>query len=348
MTTIPTPIPFSAAYPGATAADFEAAKAQAGDAYIPSAFDPKTRVRGGHARIARDRVTAEQSDGQPGFNMFYEVHGTGPRHIAFIMGLNNTCHGWLGQVTEFGRDERYSVLVFDNRGYSNSASPKQRYTTTMMADDMLELLDVIGWTEPRSVYLMGVSMGGMIALELCNRHPERIAGVLLQSTTPGDMTNLPGVSATMTFTRLFSGAVFGTSEPEDRALTMIRLMFPKEWLEQPDEDDPERRTHEQVIYHAFSWRISFLPRPVLTGALSQLAAVLTHRVRAKDLAKIDANIPQIKILTGDKDAIVSPRHSYRMKSLMPHAELHVWEGGGHAVHAQFPRRYNGFLHDWLD
>jgi pimeloyl-ACP methyl ester carboxylesterase len=32
-----------------------------------------------------------------------------------------------------------------------------------MANDTIELLDYLGWTEPRSVHVVGISMGGMIA-----------------------------------------------------------------------------------------------------------------------------------------------------------------------------------------
>jgi pimeloyl-ACP methyl ester carboxylesterase len=35
-----------------------------------------------------------------------------------------------------------------------------------MAKDLLEVLDHIGWTSERQLHILGVSMGGMIALEI--------------------------------------------------------------------------------------------------------------------------------------------------------------------------------------
>lgn len=32
-----------------------------------------------------------------------------------------------------------------------------------MAEDVLILLDYVGWTEPRGLHVVGISMGGMIA-----------------------------------------------------------------------------------------------------------------------------------------------------------------------------------------
>lgn len=241
------PIPHGAAYPGATAEVLREVKRREGDKYVPTAFNPKTRVSGGLARIGKDRVPAEKSDGQPGFNMFYEVHGTGPTKIAFIVGLNNSCHGWMNEVEEFGNDPHFSVLVFDNRGFSNSASPKMRYTTTDMADDLLDLLDYIGWTDPRSVNVVGVSMGGMIALEFCRRHPERVAGALLQSTSPGNLHNLPPFRGLVAFSMAIGSGILGLTKPEDRALLMIRNMFPRSWLEAPSAKGSDLSNEDSIF-----------------------------------------------------------------------------------------------------
>jgi pimeloyl-ACP methyl ester carboxylesterase len=45
-----------------------------------------------------------------------------------------------------------------------------RYSTSEMAKDILEVLDHLGWTSERQLHILGVSMGGMIALEIV-RHP---------------------------------------------------------------------------------------------------------------------------------------------------------------------------------
>jgi pimeloyl-ACP methyl ester carboxylesterase len=54
-----------------------------------------------------------------------------------------------------------------------------------MAQDVLDLLDHLDWTQPRSVHVVGISMGGMISLELAKAAPERIASLSLISTTSG-------------------------------------------------------------------------------------------------------------------------------------------------------------------
>lgn len=56
--------------------------------------------------------------------------------------------------------------MYDNRGVGHSDAPKGLYKTSEMADDLVELLDFLGWTEKRQLHVIGVSMGGMIVQQL--------------------------------------------------------------------------------------------------------------------------------------------------------------------------------------
>lgn len=84
------------------------------------------------------------------------------------MGLGGYMKAWQRQTKDFGHtdSDKYSCLVFDNRGMGHSDKPLLRYTTSEMAKDIVELLDHVGWKDQRSVHVVGISMGGMIAQEL--------------------------------------------------------------------------------------------------------------------------------------------------------------------------------------
>ena len=84
------------------------------------------------------------------------------------MGLGALRTAWQRQTKDFGhlQGDRYSCLVFDNRGIGRSDAPLLRYSTSEMARDVIELLDHVGWTGPRRVHVVGTSMGGMISQEL--------------------------------------------------------------------------------------------------------------------------------------------------------------------------------------
>ena len=89
------------------------------------------------------------------------------------MGLGSMRAAWQRQTKDFGHDhgDRYSCLVMDNRGIGRSEAPLMRYSTAEMARDVIEVLDHVGWKEPRSVHAVGVSMGGMICQELASHCP---------------------------------------------------------------------------------------------------------------------------------------------------------------------------------
>lgn len=84
------------------------------------------------------------------------------------MGLGSFKTGWQRQTKDFGHDraDKYSVLTVDNRGMGDSDKPLMRYSTSEMARDIIEIMDHVGWTEERTLHVMGISMGGMIAQEI--------------------------------------------------------------------------------------------------------------------------------------------------------------------------------------
>ena len=86
------------------------------------------------------------------------------------MGLGAFMTAWQRQTKDFAHDQAsaYSSLIFDNRGMGESDKPVMRYSTSEMALDLKEILDHIGWTSERSLHVIGVSMGGMIAQELAS------------------------------------------------------------------------------------------------------------------------------------------------------------------------------------
>ena len=92
----------------------------------------------------------------------------------FIIGLGGFSSAWQRQAKDFGhspktnggQSQKYSVLVFDNRGMGKSDKPIARYTTSELAKDTFELADHVGWTDRRQLHVVASSMGGMIAQEM--------------------------------------------------------------------------------------------------------------------------------------------------------------------------------------
>lgn len=126
-------------------------------------------------------------------------------HISqLLMGLGSFKSAWQRQTLHFGheRGDTYSVLSFDNRGMGDSDVPLMRYSTSEMARDAVEVLQHVGWlpadvltpspsssstasADPapqRSLHVVGISMGGMIAQELACLVPRHLSTLNLICT----------------------------------------------------------------------------------------------------------------------------------------------------------------------
>ena len=113
------------------------------------------------------------------YSIHYEVHGTGAKNIVFISGLISSFANFKALVDYFANNG-FSCLVMDTRGYGLSTGGSSwRYTTSGMAQDVLKVLNEVGWTANSSINVVGMSMGGMIAQELCLVVPERIRSLSL-------------------------------------------------------------------------------------------------------------------------------------------------------------------------
>ncbi|KAI0361926.1 alpha/beta-hydrolase [Trametes cingulata] len=302
----------------------------------PTIFDPATCVRKGLCPVTQIR---NKGDPLESHSLYFELHGSGPEKVVFIMGLNSSSAGWLPQVEHFARKPEYSVLVFDNRGVGNSGTPRGPYTTNGMAEDVVALLDYVGWKEPRQVHVVGVSLGGMIAQELALKVPERIASLTLVVTKPGgrllelpSAAGLKGIAKSM-FIR----------QPAKKVPIVLEMIFPKKWLDSKSEADPQGRTNREVETEDFIRRTKFTRSQTFFGSISQMAAALTHHVSPDQLRKISSSIPKVTIVTGDEDNLVDPSNSRLLKQHMPEAELVVREGAGHGITMQYRTWFNGLL-----
>jgi 2-succinyl-6-hydroxy-2,4-cyclohexadiene-1-carboxylate synthase len=100
-------------------------------------------------------------------------------------------HGFMGSSTDWADaisalDERFYCVAPDLPGHGASLGlPPEDYTIEEAARALLELLeqlDKLGFGRPA---IVGYSMGGRLALYLGLRHPERCAGLFLESASPG-------------------------------------------------------------------------------------------------------------------------------------------------------------------
>jgi len=251
-----------------------------------------------------------------GARLYYERHGSGDPLLLVT--------GWTISSAVFEPvldlyTTHFECILYDHRG---SARSKGTSPTTMgaLADDGAALLKTLGI--PRA-HVYGLSMGGMVALELALRHRERVHGLILGGTSAGGP--FAPTLGPLDVLAIARGAV------KDRGIRGALLFSPEFRKEQPE------RVRELVKYFRIN-RSSAATIVAQTGA-SAMHATLSrlHAVRAPTL-----------VMHGGADRLVPVASGRLLASRIPDADLAVIEGAGHAYALEKPEESLDELLGWLE
>lgn len=103
--------------------------------------------------------------------MYYEIHGEGEPAVC-VGGWGTFCHGGERNLAR-GLTDEYAVLCIDYRGIGDSTDDLSiEPSIKMHAEDVIGLLDHLGWSNVRFVGLVG--MGACIAQEVALARPDLV------------------------------------------------------------------------------------------------------------------------------------------------------------------------------
>lgn len=108
----------------------------------------------------------------------YQVKGVGDP-LVLIMGFGADGNVWEKHTKVY--EKHFRCIILDNRGVGQSDQPKGPYSTSMMADDVIAVMDNEGIQKAR---VAGISMGGAITQQLVLNHPDSVQSIALISTWP--------------------------------------------------------------------------------------------------------------------------------------------------------------------
>ena len=99
--------------------------------------------------------------------------------LLLLHGLGGSHDDWRMQIPEFAA--KYRVIVPDLRGFGASER-REPFTIQRHARDMRTLLSALSIER---AHVVGLSMGGAVAIELALRAPQVVASLVLVNTAPG-------------------------------------------------------------------------------------------------------------------------------------------------------------------
>ena len=261
-----------------------------------------------------------------GTDIFYKVGGQDDP-LVLIMGLGADHRSWGPQISAFKHD--FTMLTFDSRGIGKSARVTEPYTLRTLADDVIGLMDHVGFGK---AHVLGVSLGGMVAQEVAINYPERVRKLVLVSTTPGG-----GGPETMHPELLKATGFKDGSMPSAAGVKDVDV----------------KKFIGPLVSLAFNrWRYRLFLVPLarvymrlggIGGIAAQFRAVQDHDTRDR-LGLIKA--PTL-VITGAADRVVPPSWSDVLATRIPNARLVKVEGGSHAFHMEMKDRFNREVLDFL-
>jgi 3-oxoadipate enol-lactonase len=113
-------------------------------------------------------------------SLVHHVRSDGPADapvIVFVNALGTDLRIWDDVVDRLGSSAR--AIRYDMRGHGLTSCAPPPYSIDDLADDLEHVLEAIGIAD---FTLCGISVGGMVALQVCARQPGRVRGLLLCST----------------------------------------------------------------------------------------------------------------------------------------------------------------------
>lgn len=217
--------------------------------------------------------------------------------LVFINSLGTDLRIW-DQVMP-GFIERFSVIRYDKRGHGLSDATPAPYSIRDHATDLAGVLEQLNVTQ---AILVGISVGGMIAIDFAAAWPEKVRSLVLCDTAP----------------------VIGTAEMwnerintlRQKGMDSLREVILSRWF------SPSFVVERPSEYRGYANMLTRTPVEGYTGTC--------EAIRDADLTEAARNItvPTL-VLCGEDDLATPPQLTKTICELIPQAEYQEIPGAAH-------------------
>jgi 3-oxoadipate enol-lactonase len=253
--------------------------------------------------------------------LHYEDLGAG-RPIVLIHGFTNYGLSWTPQLAALVH-AGCRVILPGLRGHGASAPATALCTVTDLGGDLVELLDHLGI---RSAALCGLSLGGMIGLQMAVDRPDRVAALVVANSR-----------------RSFS-------DPEATALVdgWTGLLL--------QQDGPLKRLHatwpmlvNESFRHSAAGHAAFeawarVTATVEGSSLSFVARGMNQFDLRRRLGKVSA---PVLVISGEHDRMFSAEQGKEIAQEIGGSSYAMIPGAGHLSSLDTPDQFNRLLLDFL-
>jgi pimeloyl-ACP methyl ester carboxylesterase len=246
-----------------------------------------------------------------GTRLFYEEKGKGPA-VVLIHGGQMDCRMWDDQFTALA--QHFHVIRYDVRGYGGSFQPDLLYSD---ADDLAGLLDYL---KVKKAHIVGLSLGGRIAIDLAVAHPTRVRSLTLAG--PG-LAGYEPPDAVQTDLRMWNLVKAARDEGAEKVIELwLKDPFMAPAMEQPR---LVPRLQKVARENAHCW----LQNPILQRSPKPPAAERLGEIKVATLLVLgDRDVPQTKATIATLEQGISGSKKLVIKN------------AGHMVNMEQPQEFN--------
>ncbi|GLH71917.1 alpha/beta hydrolase [Geothrix limicola] len=248
-----------------------------------------------------------------GLKLHYRVQGNpeGP-WLVLLNGLLSDTTMWAGVLP--GLSDAFRILTFDSRGQGRSdAPPEGPYPTALLAEEAWELF---GQLNVRRPWLIGLSNGSAMSLELLSSRPEAFAGAVLTSAMPS-----------FDFALSLKAEHWAHCLEVGGPLMQFDAVAPFLW------GDTFLEARHGVL-RAYHQVVTGGNKP-MHGNLHQIRGTLGWDIRDR-LDRIQA---PVLLLSGAEDLLTPPWKCLETARRIPHSRFEIVPGIGHAYPVENPKGF---------
>lgn len=239
--------------------------------------------------------------------------------VIFLHGIGGNRRNWRDQLPAFAPS--FKAIAWDARGYGDSDDYDGPLNFGSYADDVVRVLDHFG---AKRGHIVGLSMGGRIAMDFAARHGERLKTLVLCDTHKGFAGFSEEKKAAFIASR--KEPLLAGKEPKDIAEPVARTLIG------PNASD-----------EAFKALVDSMSRLHKESYIKSIEASVRMDVRS-DLGSI--KVPTL-VVVGSADRLTTVDMAREIASDIPGAELAVIEDAGHLVNIEQPEKFNAIVLGFL-
>ena len=254
--------------------------------------------------------------------IYYKIHGEG-FPLVMIHGFSANLDWWPQSIIN-ELSKTFKVILLDNRGAGRTDKPDMEYSIRLFADDTAGLMDALNI---KKAFIIGLSMGGMIAQELTLNYPEKVEKLILCGTSCGGSKATTPSAETLKIIMRDRDAI----TQEEAIREWILKLFSKDFIMNNSE---------------------YIENFVQRGLIAPIPPY-NYRLQTKAVFQFNAGrkLKEIKtstlVLHGKKDIMLPPENAETIYKLIPDAKLHIFDEIGHLIFSEKPKEVLTIVMDFL-